>query len=277
MSATSLDPEGRALSAAAAETVIRYERVGKVFAREGVRTTALDGLSFSVNRGEYLCIIGRTGCGKSTTINLLLGLLQASSGTVTVLGQDPHRDFAALKGRLACIFQGDRLLPWRSAIDNVRLPLEILGIDERSLALSPLDWLQRVGLAEFAAAFPHELSGGMRQRVAIARALVSDPEIVLADEAFGHLDEVTGHQLKSDFKRLAGHSGKTVVHITHSIEEAIALADRIIVLGRHGRIFSSFQTSEIAASEGGHDGLRRRIYAQIELSGQWALPEAANA
>lgn len=256
---------------------IRFEQVGKVFERNGARTVAVDGLSFQVERGEYLCIIGRTGCGKSTTLNLLLGLQRATSGRVGVLGHDPHRDFAALKGRIGCVFQGDRLLPWRSVVDNVRLPLEILGIDEGRLPVSPLDWLRRVGLGDFANAFPNELSGGMRQRAAIARALVSDPEIVLADEAFGHLDEVTGHQLKTDFKALARDGGKTVVHITHSIDEAIALADRIIVMGRHGRIFSSFGTRDGVAGGQGADGFRRRIYAQIERSGDAGLAEAANA
>lgn len=259
------------------EAVIHFEHVGKVFERDGVRTVAIDGLSLSVGRGEYLCVLGRTGCGKSTALNLVLGLQQASSGSVRVLGHDPHRDFAALKGRLACIFQGDRLLPWRSVAGNVRLPLEILGIAERSLALGPLDWLQRMGLGDFADAFPHELSGGMRQRAAMARALVSDPEIVLADEAFGHLDEVTGRQIKTDFRRLMKDSGRTVVHVTHSIEEAIALADRIVVLGRHGRIHASFRTGEGLAGEGGADGFRRRLYAQVEQSGGPPLAAAANA
>lgn len=249
------------------DPVIRYERVGKVFERDGARTVAIDGLSLTVSRGEYLCLLGRTGCGKSTALNLLLGLQQASSGQVTVLGHDPHRDFAALKGRLGCIFQGDRLLPWRSVIDNVRLPLEILDIDERRLAPGPRQWLERVGLADFADAFPHELSGGMRQRVAMARALVSDPEIVLADEAFGHLDEVTGRQIKTDFRKLVGDAGKTVVHVTHSIEEAIALADRIVVLGRHGRIHAGIRTGEGIAGEEGAEGLRRRLYALVEQSG----------
>ncbi len=259
------------------EAVIRCEHVRKVYARQGARTVAIEDLSLQVHRGEYLCILGRTGCGKSTTVNLLLGLQQASGGGVSVLGHDPHREFAALRGRIGCIFQGDRLLPWRSILDNVRLPLEILRVDERTLSPTPRQWLQRVGLGDFADAFPHELSGGMRQRAAMARALVSDPQIVLADEAFGHLDEVTGRQIKSDFRQLAKAGGKTVVHITHSIEEAIAQADRIVVLAPRGRVVASIRTSEGIAEADGVDGLRRRLYALIEGAGQAPLADAVHA
>lgn len=250
------------------EAVIRYAGVRKSFGEGAALAPVIDGLDFEVRRGEYLCIIGSTGSGKSTTLNLMLGLLAASAGEVRVLGFDPSREFQALRGRLGCIFQGDRLLPWRSALDNVRLPLEILGIDERTLAVTPLDWLARVGLGESAQAFPHQLSGGMRQRVAMARALVSDPEIVLADEAFGHLDEVTGHRLKTDFKQVAREAGKTVVHVTHSIDEAVQLADRILLLGRHGRVFASFRPDRELAGSEGVESFKRRIYSQIELSSQ---------
>jgi NitT/TauT family transport system ATP-binding protein len=125
-----------------------------------------------------------------------------------------------------------------------------------------MGWLERLGLQEVPGAYPHELSGGMRQRVAMARALVCDPEIVLADEAFAHLDAVTGDRIKSDFRQLMRSSGKTVVHITHSIEEATSLADRIIVLGEHGRIRASFRADNI---HGAHalDELRREIYRQV--------------
>lgn len=247
---------------------LRFEKVRKCYERDGKRTLAIEDLSFEVGHGEYVCIVGRTGCGKSTTVSLLLGLTAANSGKVSVLGHDPHLEFAALRGRIACIFQGDRLLPWRSALDNVRLPLEVLGIDERRLSVGPRDWLARVGLADFLHALPHELSGGMRQRVAMARALVCDPSIVIADEAFGRLDEVTGRQLRGEFRALARDAGKTVLHITHSIDEAIAQADRILVFGQHGRLFSSFRVDEAASGAGGIERFRRYLYDQIELSGE---------
>jgi NitT/TauT family transport system ATP-binding protein len=248
---------------------IRFEAVSKTFERDGAHTVALDKLSFEVTSGEYVCIVGRTGSGKSTTLNLTLGLMAPTAGRITVLGHDPHSEFSELKGQLGCIFQGDRLLPWRSALDNVRLPLEILKVRESTLRLTPVQWLEKVGLKDFSDALPHELSGGMRQRVAIARAMVSDPQIVLADEAFGHLDEVTGNRIKTDFKRLVSSTGKTVLHITHSIEEAIGLADRIVVFGPRGRISGSFLPG---AGEGDLQRLRRSIYEQVE--DERAPPEA---
>jgi NitT/TauT family transport system ATP-binding protein len=217
------------------DIAISFRNVAKVFTR-GQRVTAISDLSFDVQRGEYVCIVGRTGCGKSTTVNLLLGIEPPSSGSVAVLGLDPFEQFDALRGKIGCIFQGDRLLPWRNAIDNVRVPIEIIGKKERELNPGPLQLLQRLGLDGFETAFPNQLSGGMRQRVAIARALASDPDILLADEAFGHLDEVTGGKLRAEFRQLAKEAGKTVVHITHSIDEAIQLGDRVLVFGRPGHV-----------------------------------------
>jgi len=217
---------------------IIFEDVSKIFSSGQGATIALEKLSFSIRAGEYACILGRSGCGKSTAANLLLGLDRPTSGRVRVFGENPARDFARLRGRLGSVFQSDRLLPWRTAVENVQLPLEILKISEYSLSTSAAEWLTRLGLQGFEESFPHQLSGGMRQRVALARALVAEPDIVVADEAFAHLDEVTGERLRRDFHRLTKETGKTVIHITHSIDEALSLGDRIFVLGKPGHLLA---------------------------------------
>ena len=251
-------------SGARSNVAVSFSHVRKLFANGRGVVEAISDLSFDVKRGEYACILGRSGCGKSTTVNLLLGINKPTSGRISIFGIDPIVDFAKLRGHLACIFQSDRLLPWRSAIDNVRLPLEILGLDERKLEVGPLHWLECLGLRGFKHAYPVELSGGMRQRVALARALVSNPDLVIADEAFAHLDEVTSKSLRADFHRLAKESGKTVIHITHSIEEAINLADRIIVFGRPGHVVADIDDIRLAAADN-RDELRSRIREHLEL------------
>jgi NitT/TauT family transport system ATP-binding protein len=246
------------------EAAISFRGVTKRFTGRRPVTAVAD-LSFDVALGEYVCIVGRTGCGKSTTVNLLLGVETPTAGGIAVLGLDPARQFNALRGRIGCVFQGDRLLPWRSAIDNVRVPIEIIGIPEPELRESPQHLLERLGLSGFENAFPHELSGGMRQRVGIARALASDPAIILADEAFGHLDEVTGSRLRTEFHQLAKESGKTVVHITHSIDEATTLADRILVFGRPGHVAADLKPRGLNSEE--REALRGQIFRLIEDTG----------
>ncbi len=245
-----------------AKELIYFRNVGKDFVRRG-QFTAIEDLSFSIGRGEYVSIVGRTGCGKSTTVNLLLGLESPSRGEVEVLGCDPLRDFQALRGKVGCVFQTDRLLPWRTALDNVRVPLEIIGRADGDGAPTASEWLKRVGLSGFESAYPHELSGGMRQRVALARALVSRPEILIADEAFGHLDEVTGAALRSEFKRLAIEFGHTVVQITHSLDEAIQQSDRILVFGHPGRVVANLAIADYA-DERGRSKLRELLRRQIQ-------------
>lgn len=224
------------------EPIIQFSHVSRHFSRsnEAHRTPAIVDLNFQISAGEHICVVGRTGCGKSTSVNLLLGLLPASSGNVRVLGVDPHRDFQQLRGRIGCVFQSDRLLPWRSAIDNVLMPLEILRTRDKTTNAAAAELLKRVGLAGYENAFPHQLSGGMRQRVAFARALITQPEILIADEAFGHLDEVTASALRHDFRQIARARGQTVYQITHSLDEALEVADRILVLDRPGKVVGSF-------------------------------------
>jgi NitT/TauT family transport system ATP-binding protein len=224
---------------------IVFEDVSKTFSGGQGATLALDNLSFSIHAGEYACILGRSGCGKSTAANLVLGLDRPTSGRIRVFGENPARDFARLRGRLGSVFQSDRLLPWRTAVENVRLPLEILKISESSLRVDATDWLTRLGLQGFEESLPHQLSGGMRQRVALARALVAEPDIVVADEAFAHLDEVTGERLRRDFHQLSKETGKTVIHITHSIDEALSLGDRIFVLGKPGHLLAAIDDVQL--------------------------------
>ena len=144
----------------------------------------------------------------------------------------------------ATVFQQDRLLPWRSAIDNAKLPLELIGLREEEQRERALTWLNKLGLAGFTNAYPHELSGGMRQRVAIARAFAVQPDILLADEAFGHLDEVTAAELRETFLKLARESGASAILITHQLEEAIAVGDRIVVLGKSAALLADIRVKQ---------------------------------
>jgi NitT/TauT family transport system ATP-binding protein len=219
---------------------ITFDGVAKVF-RSGERdVTAVDDLTFTVERGERVAIVGETGCGKSTTISLLLGLTAPTRGRVEMDGVDVYARFDRFRGRVAAVFQTDRLLPWKTALANVRLPIEILGRREADLPVTPAGWIARLGLGGFEHAYPHELSGGMRQRVAIARALVSEPDLILCDEAFGHLDEVTATALRAEFLALTTGSGRTLLFITHSIEEAFVLGQRVLVMRRPGQVAAEF-------------------------------------
>jgi NitT/TauT family transport system ATP-binding protein len=212
----------------------------KVFHQMGTGepVVALAGLDFRVDQGEMIAIVGQTGCGKSTFLNLLIGLDRPTEGRITVGGRTPYDDFDHFRGALAAVFQQDRLLPWRTAIDNVRLPLELLGRRPEEQVARARAWLERLGLARFERAYPHELSGGMRQRVALARAFVIEPTLLLADEAFGHLDEVTAASLRQTFVDLARTEGTTAVLVTHQLEEAIDMGGRILVFGRPGRLLA---------------------------------------
>lgn len=246
------------------DVLISFRRVTKTFS--GRRPlTAVSDLSFDIDRGEYVSIVGRTGSGKSTALNMLLGIEKPSRGSISVLGHDPFRQFNALRGQIGCVFQSDRLLPWRTAIGNVRVPIEIIGRRECKVEKSPQQLLERLGLGGFENSYPHELSGGMRQRVGLARALASDPAILLADEAFGHLDEVTSGRLRTEFRQVAKQTGKTVLHVTHSIDEAITLSDRILVFGRPGHVVADIRPGQ-DCERLPHEALREKILRLIGSS-----------
>jgi NitT/TauT family transport system ATP-binding protein len=219
---------------------ITFDGVTKVYRSGHGDVTAVQDLSFTVERGERVAIVGETGCGKSTAISLLLGLTAPTRGRVQIEGADVYAHFDRFRGRLAAVFQTDRLLPWKTAIANVRLPMEILGRREQELRVAPAQWIARLGLRGFEDAYPHELSGGMRQRVAIARALAMEPDLILCDEAFGHLDEVTASALRREFLALATGTNRTLLFITHSIEEAFVLGQRVLVMRRPGQVAAEF-------------------------------------
>jgi len=168
-------------------------------------------------------------------------------------------------------FQQDRLLPWRTALDNARLPLELIGVPEAEQRERALAWLNRLGLSQFTSAYPHELSGGMRQRVAIARAFAVEPEILLADEAFGHLDEVTAAELRETFLTLARESGATAILITHQLEEAIAVGDRIAVFGQSAKLLADIHVAGWPQAD--YAALREAI--QLTLQSQRPDPRLA--
>ncbi len=206
---------------------IRFDRVAKVFAVPGGRQyTALQGVALSVAAGEFVSIVGPTGGGKSTLLNIAAGLLGPDEGRVRIFGEP----LAGLNRRASYLFQADVLLPWKTAESNVMLGLEFRRVPAPAAREQARAWLARVGLAGFENRYPHQLSGGMRKRVALAQSLIVDPEILLMDEPFGSLDVQTRQIMENDLLRLWGEFRKTVLFVTHDLEEAIALSDRVVVL-----------------------------------------------
>ena len=236
----------------------------KVFHQTGTgeAVVAIDRLDFALAQGEMVAIVGQTGCGKSTFLNLLIGLDRPTEGRIAVGGRTPYDDFDHFRGVLAAVFQQDRLLPWRTAIDNVCLPLELLGRERSEQVDRARMWLSRLGLGGFERAYPHELSGGMRQRVALARAFVIEPSLLLADEAFGHLDEVTAAALRKTFVELARDGGNTAVLVTHQLEEAIEMGGRILVFGKPGSLLADIDLRAVPAHA--HAGLRTDIQEMLQ-------------
>jgi NitT/TauT family transport system ATP-binding protein len=194
------------------------------------RYTAVEDVSFSVAPAEFVSIVGPTGCGKSTLLNIGAGLLAPSSGEVSVFGKrlDARRD--GVNRRAGYMFQAEALMPWRSALGNVVAGLEFRGVDREAAQASAREWLVRVGLAGFEDRYPHQLSGGMRKRVALAQTLVLDPDIILMDEPFSALDVQTRQLMENELLDLWQAKKKAVLFITHDLDEAIALSDRVIVL-----------------------------------------------
>jgi len=228
--------QGRPAPAASSEPAAGYVQLvgaSKTYRRGAVATPALEAIDLAVRDGEFLAIVGPSGCGKSTLLRMVAGLHLATTGEVRVAG----RIVAGPQTNLGIVFQSPVLLDWRSAIDNVLVQVELRGLDPRAYRDRAQKLLQRVGLAEFVDRMPYELSGGMRQRVAIARALIHDAPLLLMDEPFGALDALTREQMRLDLEALWLETKKTVLFITHSIDEAVLLADRVVVMSpRPGRV-----------------------------------------
>jgi NitT/TauT family transport system ATP-binding protein len=229
-----------------ASATIEIAQLRKVFRQttSGQSVVAINQLTLRIAPGELVAIVGQTGCGKSTLFDLLIGLEHPTGGSITIGGKTPYDDFNHFRGRIATIFQQDRLFPWRSSLDNVKLPLELIGLPENVQHERAMSWLKRLGLEKFADAYPRELSGGMRQRVAIARAFAVQPEILLADESFSALDEVTAGELRKTFVELAREFHSTAILITHQLEEAMSVGDRIVVFGKSATLLADVRVSD---------------------------------
>lgn len=213
--------------------IISLKNITKVYGGSVV----VDDLSLAVEAGEMVALLGQTGAGKSTVLNMIMGQTRPSSGEVRVHDRDPWAEFELLRGKVAVSFQTDRLLPWRTARDNVALGMEFLRIGKKERTERAVGWLKRVKLDPIHhQKYPHQLSGGMRQRVSLARALAINPELILLDESFSQLDHATSRLLRVDFISLVRQLQKTCVLITHRIDDALEMADRVIVLAAPARI-----------------------------------------
>jgi NitT/TauT family transport system ATP-binding protein len=204
----------------------------------GARYTALKDLSLDVAPGEFCAVVGPTGCGKSTTLTLVSGLERPSSGSVKVHGEEVN----GIPPGIGFMFQTDAVLPWKSVLDNVATGPRFRGVPKKQANDGARDWVRRVGLAGFEDRFPHQLSGGMRKRVALAQSLINEPRILLMDEPFGALDVQTRAIMSNELLQLWDLTRPSVVFVTHDLEEAIALADKVVVLtaGPGGTVKASF-------------------------------------
>jgi NitT/TauT family transport system ATP-binding protein len=218
-----------------ASAAVELRGVSKSFAARRGAVLAVQDIDLTIARGEFVSLIGPSGCGKSTLLRIVADLLQPSAGEVRVNGK-PARQ-ARLDQDYGIAFQQAGLLDWRTVLANIELPLELHGVDRAKRRARAIELIELVGLAEFAKHRPPQLSGGMQQRVAIARALAERPALLLMDEPFGALDEMTRERMQNELVRISGETGAAVVFVTHSIPEAVFLSDRVAVMSaRPGRI-----------------------------------------
>ncbi|WP_395700488.1 ABC transporter ATP-binding protein [Aquabacterium sp.] len=221
--------DSAAAPSAAAPSALALDDVSCTFAardQPGRRYTAVADVSLRVAAGEFVSVVGPTGCGKSTLLNVGAGLLAPSTGTVTVFGEP----LAGINRRAGYMFQAESLMPWRSALANVMAGLEFRGVPAAQARAQAEDWLRRVGLGAFGDRYPHQMSGGMRKRASLAQVLVLDPDIILMDEPFSALDIQTRQLMENEVLALWQSKKKAVLFITHDLDEAIAMSDRVVVM-----------------------------------------------
>ena len=243
--------------------------VTKVYETSGGRMTAVDRFTLDVAEGEFLAIVGPSGCGKSTFLRMLAGLEDVSSGRLTIRpGADPKTPLNSV------VFQEYAIFPWKTVIQNVAFGLHMRGVSEKERLQVARLWLDRVGLGKFANHYPHQISGGMKQRVSIVRALANDPEVLLMDEPLGALDAQTRVVLQEELLRIWEETRKTVVYITHSLEEAVLLGDRVVLMSAQpGRILDiydidiprprSIETMNLPAFAGYRAAIWDRLSAEV--------------
>ncbi len=222
----------------ASAAAVTCRNIGVRFFTERRSVVALQNLNVEVPRGEFLTLLGPSGCGKSTLLRVVADLISPTQGSLDVLGASPSQ--ARLRRDIGFVFQDPALLPWRTALQNVELPLQVARDriqSAKKARATPQELLELVGLKGAENAYPHELSGGMRQRVSIARALVSDPRVLLMDEPFGALDEITRDRLNEELRRVWKELGMTIMFVTHSIYEAAYLGQRVMMMAANpGRV-----------------------------------------
>ena len=263
-------PETAVEGSAAPAPAVRLAGLDITFHLQGgTRYQAVKAIDLSVASGEFVSVVGPTGCGKSTLLNAAAGLLTPSAGKVDIFG----KPLSGLNRRAGYLFQQDALMPWKTALDNVKVALEPMGVSDAEADKRARDWLARVGLRAFTERYPHMLSGGQRKRVALAQMLIRDPEILLMDEPFGPLDAQTRQIMGNLLLDLWSADRKAVLFVTHDLEEAIALSDRVVIMsaGPSSRIIGDWTVtlprprdiSEVKLDPAFHD-LHREIWHMLK-------------
>jgi NitT/TauT family transport system ATP-binding protein len=215
--------------------VVAVESVSQTYGSASTGVAALSDVTITVAEGEFVSVVGPSGCGKSTLLRIIADLLTPTSGTVLIRGRSPHE--ATARREIGMVFQSPVLYDWRSVLRNVELPLEVIGRPRAVRRQRAEEMLELVRLTQFAGRYPWQLSGGMQQRVSIARALAFEPVILLMDEPFGALDEISREHMNAELQRIWSETGKTVLFVTHSIPEAVFLSTRVVVMTAHpGRV-----------------------------------------